>query len=272
LGFRLKCSPLFALLCILSLISENAVFFLLHMGALLLHEGAHFIMARMLGCHILQVKLLPYGCRMEIGELNSPWDELMIALSGPVCSFICFMGCKFIPGGAEFAKANMYIALINLLPAFPLDGGRALNSFFTMIGIAPSKTMRAAMTFIFAAATGVCGYIIKNATLTIFAVFLFSEGTSIIREQTTAATAYMRNMRCAATGRGISVRHIALRKDVTLGKALGYIHGGYSIFCILDENMCEIARIDGMKITEFAAKFGINTQLCDIIPYIDHSK
>ena len=272
MGFRLKCSPLFVLLCIFSLISENAVFFLLHMGALLLHESAHYIMARMLGCHISEVKLLPYGCCIDVRNLNSPWDELMIALSGPVCSFICFIGCDSIPNGTEFAKANMYIALINLLPAFPLDGGRALNALFTMVGIIPSRTIRAIVTFVIALSTGVCGCIIKNATLIIFAVFLFSEGTSIMREQTTAATAYMRNMRCAAAGRGITVRHVALRKDATLGKALGYMHGGYSIFCILDENMCEIARIDGMKITDFAAKFGINTQLCDIIPYIDHSK
>ncbi len=271
-GGIVTCSPLFLLLCVFSIVSENIMILLLYLGALLLHETAHLIMAKMLGCEISEIKLLPYGCRMSIVSIDSPWDELMIALSGPVCSLICFMGCRLIPAAAGFAKANMYIAMINLLPAYPLDGGRAINALLTMTGITLPRTLRAVMTFALAGIAGIWGYITKNVTLIIFAVFLLSEGISSIRQQEMVALSHMKNMRCAAVGRGISVRHIALRRDVNIGTALSYGFGGYSVFCILDDNMREIARVDGVKLAELAAEYGIGSSLGDIIPFIDRSK
>lgn len=271
-GRKVKCSMLFILLCVFVIVSENTTSFLLHMGALLLHEGAHYIMAIMLGCDIKQIKLLPYGCRMDIYGMDSPWDEFVIALCGPVCSLVCFMGCRLIHNAAEFAEANMYIALINLLPVFPLDGGRALNALLAIVGITPSRTFKAAFTFIFACITGVGGYTINNATLIIFGVFLLSEGVSVLRERGITALTYMKNTRCAASGRGVKVHHIAFHQDVTLGTALAYGLGRYSVFCILDDNLKEIARADSTTIADIAAEYGSSVRLGDIIPFIDRSK
>ena len=269
---KVKCSLLFILLCVFVIVSENTSSFLLHMGALLLHEGAHYIMARMLGCRISQIKLLPYGCRMDIYDIFSPWDELMIALCGPVCSLICFMGCRFIHNAAEFADANMYIALINILPVFPLDGGRALSALLSMAGIIPSRTLKAVFTFILAGITGVCGCAINNITLVIFGIFLLSEGISALREQGRTALTYIKNARCAASGRGIRVHHMAFHKNVSLRTALSYVFGRYSVLYILDDNMKEIARADSTTIADMAAEHGSNARLCDIIPFIDRGK
>ena len=267
-----KCSPVFLLLCVFSIISENTTAFLFHIGALLLHEAGHLIMAKMLCCDVREIKLLPYGCRMDISSINSPWDELMIVLCGPVCSLICFMGCRSITGAEEFARANMYIALINLLPAYPLDGGRAVNALLSMAGINLPKFIRAGATLFLAVITAVFGYAINNATLMVFSVFLLSEGISAICKRNGAALSYMKNMRCVAVGKGIAVRHIALRQDVSIGTALSYGFGGYCVFCILDGDMREIARVDGVKLTELAAEYGSRASLRDIIPFIDHSK
>ena len=247
-GRKVKCSMLFILLCVFVIVSENTTSFLLHMGALLLHEGAHYIMAIMLGCDIKQIKLLPYGCRMDIYGMDSPWDEFVIALCGPVCSLVCFM------------------------PVFPLDGGRALNALLAIVGITPSRTFKAAFTFILACITGVGGYTINNATLIIFGVFLLSEGVSVLRERGITALTYMKNTRCAASGRGVKVHHIAFHQDVTLGTALAYGLGRYSVFCILDDNLKEIARADSTTIADIAAEYGSSVRLGDIIPFIDRSK
>lgn len=267
-----RCSPLFVILCIFAFVSENAAAFLMHMGALLLHESAHFVMARMLGCSICCIDLLPYGCRMEITKLDSPWDELMIALSGPVCSLICFIGCRNIPGAMEFAEANMYIAIINLLPAYPLDGGRAINALFSLSGIALRRSLRAAAAFILSAIMGIAGFLIKNITMVIFAVFLLSEAVNLLRERGNDIVSHMKNLRCAASGKGINVRHIALREDVSVRTALSYNYGGYTIFCILDDDLMEIARIDSARLAQLAAEHGSGRCLGDILPFIDRSK
>ena len=242
------------------------------MAALCLHESAHYIMAYLLGCKISQIKLLPYGCRMDICGMDSPWDELMIAMCGPVCSLICFMGCRSINGAAEFAEANMYIAVLNLLPVYPLDGGRALSALLSMTGITPSRTLKAVFTLILAVISGVCGWAINNITLVIFAVFLFSEGISVIREQGRAAVTYLKNVKCASSGRGINVHHIAFHRNVPLRTALSYGLRRYSVFCILDDDLKEIARVDSTTAAELAAEHGSCTILGDIIPFIDRGK
>lgn len=229
-------------------------------------------MAYMLGCDIKQIKLLPYGCRMDICNIDSPWDEFMIVLSGPVFSLICFMGCRFISGAEEFARANMYIALINLLPVLPLDGGRAIEAMLTVMGIKIPYILQTAATLTLAAAIGACGYIIKNATMFVFSLFLFTEGIYAMRRQSTSAVSYMKSIRNTAAGRGIKAQHIALHQDVSIGTAISYGFGRYFVFYILDDNMREIARTDITAMTEFAAKYGTNTQLRDIIPFIDRSK
>ena len=242
------------------------------MGALLFHEGAHYIMALMLGCDIRQIKLLPYGCRMDIYDMDSPWDEFVIALCGPVCSLICFMGCRFIHNAEEFADANMYIALINLLPVFPLDGGRALNALLSMAGIIQSRRSKAVFAFILAGITGVLGYVINNVTLIIFGLFILSEGISVLREPGRTALTYINNTKRAAAGRGIKVHHMAFHQNVTLRTALSHVYGRYSVFCILDDNMKVIARADSTTIADIAAEHGSNARLCDIIPFIDRGK
>lgn len=269
---RIKCSPLFVLMCALALISGNDAAFLMHMGALLLHECAHYLMAVLLGCRIGSLKLLPYGCSMDIQGMDSLWDEFLIALSGPVCSLVCFMGCRMIPDAADFSEANMYIALFNLLPVYPLDGGRVLNGLLAMAGRSPRRSLRIFSAIMLSVTAGVCGFLSKNIMLIVFSIFLLSEGISAFKERGSTFFVQMRKMRCAASGRGVTVRHIALREDVTLFTALSYATGGYTVFCILDDHLEEKARLDGVSLARLASIYGGHKRLGDIIPYIDRSK
>ena len=266
-GGFIRCSPLYVILCILSIVSENTGVFLNYIGALILHECAHCIMAGMLGCRVSSLELLPYGCRMNINNMNSPWDELMIALSGPVCSLICCMGCRYIPQAEEFAQANMHIAVINLLPAYPLDGGRAIKAVFTMGGIHIGRGVRVASGFLLSVVLGALSCFTKNITLIIFSVFLLSEAISGLKEQGSGILLHMKNMRSAASGRGINVRHIAFKKDVPVITALPYDNGGYAVFCILDDDLREMARIDSVRLGQFAAEYGCGATLGDVIRF-----
>ncbi|WP_298864358.1 site-2 protease family protein [uncultured Sulfitobacter sp.] len=113
-------------------------------ASLLLHELAHSVVARRLGIEIKSITLFIFGGLAELGsEPNSARDEFWIAVAGPVMS-LCLAACFWVfaqiavlASGADpfvavlsyLALINLVLALFNLVPAFPLDGGRILRAY-----------------------------------------------------------------------------------------------------------------------------------------------
>lgn len=112
--------------------------------SILAHELAHAIVAEAFDIKIRSITLFIFGGVAELDGLpSSPKGEYLMALAGPAMSL--FLGVAFY-GVADLvqivlktelsslvliflAKLNVLIALFNMLPAFPLDGGRALRGF-----------------------------------------------------------------------------------------------------------------------------------------------
>lgn len=124
---------------------EVATFLALLFASVLLHELGHSLVARAFGARILDITLWPLGglSRME-GIPESPRKELVIALSGPaanaaallaVLPFGASVGARSLGVGAPtldlLATIQASLALFNLIPAFPMDGGRALRALLT---------------------------------------------------------------------------------------------------------------------------------------------
>jgi len=115
-----------------------AVFF----GSVLLHELSHSVMARRLGIPVEGIKLSLFGgvtkTRMEA---RRPRDEFLVAVVGPLTSFALaalLWGAVNLTGEALAAPIsygcgylgwiNLGLGVFNLLPGYPLDGGRVLRS------------------------------------------------------------------------------------------------------------------------------------------------
>ena len=113
-------------------------------GSLLLHELGHSIVARYLGVPIKSITLFIFGGMAELGkEPSSARDEFWIALAGPVTSLALALGFwtiaqgTWLTSGSEalfevasyLALVNLVLALFNMLPAFPMDGGRVLRAY-----------------------------------------------------------------------------------------------------------------------------------------------
>lgn len=111
--------------------------------SIILHEFAHAIVARRYNLAISGITLFVFGGVAEMTEEpERPMAEFMMAIAGPIMSFaiagVCyFAAVNVLPplGSPEVTTVVMYLALINLilalfnlLPAFPLDGGRVLRS------------------------------------------------------------------------------------------------------------------------------------------------
>ncbi|MBO0723837.1 MAG: site-2 protease family protein [Blastocatellia bacterium] len=116
-------------------------------GSILAHELSHSLIARMEGIRIQDIQLHIFGgwARM-IGDPPTAMAEFRVAIAGPISSFLIgffFLGILMalksidaqdwlVDGGIQacyyLAYANIFLALFNLLPGLPLDGGRALRA------------------------------------------------------------------------------------------------------------------------------------------------
>jgi Zn-dependent protease/CBS domain-containing protein len=106
------------------------------------HEFAHALVARRLGIPIAGITLFLFGgVAMIVREPDSPRDELRVALAGPALSLVlaaAFATLATLANAVHWlwifalsfflAAANAMLAVFNLLPAFPSDGGRVLRA------------------------------------------------------------------------------------------------------------------------------------------------
>ena len=107
-------------------------------GSVFVHEATHAVVAVRRGLHVRMIRLFFFGGYSVIDGEPSPRDEVAVSASGPIMSVVLGAGLWFVSGAighdtvigrAVFALAigNLAIGIFNLIPGFPLDGGRALR-------------------------------------------------------------------------------------------------------------------------------------------------
>ena len=149
---------------------------ILFFASILVHELSHSVVAIRRGIGVRRIRLFIFGGASEIeSEAANPRDEFLIAVAGPLASFV--LGVVFIaiawamPSSWTVADrlarllgfANVLLGGFNLLPGFPLDGGRVLRSVLWRW-----RKDRRAATVIAAAAGRVVG--IALITLGVFVI------------------------------------------------------------------------------------------------------
>ncbi len=114
---------------------------LLFFASVLAHELAHSLVSKAEGIPVSRITLFFFGGALQIAEEpRRARDEFWMALAGPLTSLVLaaafgtvwWFGSSFLPGVGEItgwlAGINLTLAVFNLLPGFPLDGGRILRS------------------------------------------------------------------------------------------------------------------------------------------------
>ena len=97
------------------------------MFAALVHESAHYLSVTLLGGNVCGITLGGNGAVMETLPMSSG-KEALCALGGPMGSFSLLLAAEHFP---EAAVCGVVQGLYNLIPVFPLDGGRIMRCLFS---------------------------------------------------------------------------------------------------------------------------------------------
>jgi Zn-dependent protease len=142
---------------------DRLVFWVLLFTIVVLHEYGHALTARLFGVKTRDIILLPIGGIARLESIpQKPWQELLIAVAGPMVNVVLAMLCTIwmiadgtlealfkealrppIAGNAlqsllegsmavRLLSVNITLIIFNMIPAFPMDGGRVLRSFLAM--------------------------------------------------------------------------------------------------------------------------------------------
>lgn len=128
---------------------SSIVFVLLVFACVVAHEFGHIFMARIFGVKTPEVTLLPIGGVANMERIpEDPRQELLVALAGPMVN-VAIAGVLTVAGGIavtdlqyidlekatlvqRLALINISLVVFNLIPAFPMDGGRVLRALLAM--------------------------------------------------------------------------------------------------------------------------------------------
>jgi Zn-dependent protease len=188
----------------------NATFFIFAIfGCVLLHELGHALAARRFGIRTHDITLLPIGGLARLERMPTrPWQEIAIALAGPAVNLLIaaalIVGLSLAPAFGSFsafsllsgswltnlAMVNIGLLVFNLLPAFPMDGGRVLRALLAMAMPYARATWTAAIIAQFlAAAMAAMGLMTGSLNLLFVALFVFLAARREARDSATEANA-----------------------------------------------------------------------------------
>ncbi|HYO81771.1 MAG TPA: site-2 protease family protein [Bryobacteraceae bacterium] len=175
----------------------NAAYIIALFASVLLHELGHVGVARRYGIRTSEIVLYPIGGVARLERSPRPHEELWIALAGPLVNVLiaAALSAALLPMGlraafatvtdpadahllARIAVGNIILAAFNMIPAFPMDGGRVLRALMARWTTEELATRRAAKAGqVFAILIGLYGLVSMQFMLLFIAFFVYLGAT-----------------------------------------------------------------------------------------------
>lgn len=222
---------------------EGVIFVSLLFFCVLLHEFGHVFAARRYGVKTPDITLWPFGGIASLERIpDKPWQEFVVAIAGPLvnvaiaAALIAYLGFTSVDVQSlariedpktsmivKLAGANIFLVLFNLIPAFPMDGGRVLRALLWMVmGFGPATRIATLVGQVAAVGLGLWGLLSGNLFLALIAVFVFlGAGQERADEQARVVLGTLR------VGDAYNKHAIALAPGDTVGSVADYILTSY---------------------------------------------
>ena len=266
--FTVSVHPLFVLFGVWFFLRGELFLFCTFTVVAVIHECGHAFYAARIGCRLDTLRLLPCGAVVS-GDIEgiSLSDEIKLALAGPAVNAACavlfaalwwvFPDTYPYTDTAAYASAGM--AALNLLPAYPLDGGRVVycaaakrrgEGFARRLAVGLSLAAAAALLALFAFG---CAYAPPpNFSVLFFAAFILCGAF----DKRAARYRRIRFDLSAAMRRGMEIKKVALAESCTVKKALSFLERGkYLEITVFDgegEFVCELSEAELYAVLEHA--------------------
>ena len=212
---------------------DSTVFIVLLFACVVLHEFGHIAAARRYGIGTPEVTLLPIGGVASLQRLPSdPSQELVVALAGPAVNLVIGLLLIAAIGSvrpadltqidnpnlsliSRLAVANIFLAVFNLIPAFPMDGGRVLHALVAMrVGGPRATEIAARIGQALAFGLGFLG-LFGNPLLVFIAIFVYIAAAA--EAQMSAAHESLKGV---SVGEAMETRFTPVSIDANLGQAV----------------------------------------------------
>lgn len=270
--------PAFILLALYLIFTNGIASFLLFSLVVALHEIAHFLVAKKLGYRLESFSLSSYGASLNYKEkILDCKEEFLISVAGPVCNivFAIFMVAiwwifpAFFNVSAAFVKQSFIFGLINLLPCYPLDGGRVAAAVMQNVisrerAIKLISIFNVVLSAIFFLLFVLSCFIDFNPTFALIGIFLILSLISNDDGKYIFANRLNKKVKNFA-----KVKFIYIKKSTSLAKMISKIDfNKYTIFVVnIDEKNLFL---DEEKILKLSLNFPLTKSIQEILNQIRH--
>jgi stage IV sporulation protein FB len=212
---------------------DSSVFIVLLFLCVVLHEFGHILMARRFGIQTPEVTLLPIrGVASLQRPPTKPREEFLVAIAGPLVNVVIGLALILWLGGVDasqldrlddpnlswlerLAVANIFLAVFNLIPAFPMDGGRVLHALLSSkVGNAKATEIAASIGQAIAFGFGFLG-LFGNPMLMFIAIFIYVAAAA--EAQMSAMHEALRGL---SAGDAMETRFTAIPIEASLAQAV----------------------------------------------------
>ncbi len=262
-NMRVSISPTMFLMGVFFIAVGRAYEFVCSLTAVILHEFAHARVAKKFGYALNEIKLMPYGAALCGNVDMTLKHEIAIAAAGPIVNLV--LGLIFaamwwiVPSSYAFTQVfcvcNMYIGIFNLLPVYPLDGGRITlallshrfdrkKAYFVMRILSAVFGLTAIALFVVSA--------IYAPNICFLTVGIFMVASAFLPDDKARYYAlFAYSARRERLKRPLDIKYFAVTADATLGELCKMLDPDrFCVFRVYDAHLSKYFELDESRLIE----------------------